>query len=432
MNEQQEQKNGKTLGRFFRWGALILAVVLVWQVLKPAIVNWGRSLSAEPTAQITAQEYYDLAANAIEEENYASAQLLLEKARQALPAQLTSEERNLLAQVWLASASIYILTGDWTSAEEALNSTLEANPEETQALLLLGQLLIEQGDYPAAIEKVLAYLELVPEDGDTRRTLAQLMEAQEDYVAASGQYEILYAQNPQDEACRLNALRCLFLCGRYSQAIEGFDAYISELGEGEDPYGGIAEFLRAACRMELGEYAVAAEGFAAASGFGYDRAACLEQIILCRFQQGDYAAVLAAGESLSGLDTTMVTSLKDTWQRVGISAVCLEDYETGLDALDLAAEMDSELEGNAYYRGICLLSMNRPEEAVEAFTLSIDLGFLPQFCYYNRGVCYVNLLEYEKALEDMERALETGDDEELTQAATALQTELMEYLDLSA
>lgn len=98
----------------------------------------------------------------------------------------------------------------------------------------------------------------------------------------------------------------------------------------------------------------------------------------------------------------------------------------------MAAEMDSALEGNAYYRGICLLSMNRPEEAVEAFTLSIDLGFLPQFCYYNRGVCYVNLLEYEKALEDMERALETGDDEELTQAATALQTELMEYLDLSA
>lgn len=432
MDEQQEQKNGKTLGRFFRWGALILAVVLVWQVLAPAVVNWRRSLTVEPTVETTAQEYYDLAASAIGEENYALALLLLENARQALPAELTSEERALLGQIWLASASAYILTGDWTSAEEALNSTLEANPEEAQALLLLGQLSIEQGDYPAAIQNVLDYLDLVPEDGDTRRTLAQLLEAQEDYVAASGQYEILYAQNPGDESCRLNALRCLFLCGQYDRAIAGFDDYISALGDGEDPYGGIAEFLRAACRMELGEYDAAVEGFEAASGAGYDRAACLEQIILCRFQQGDYAAVLAAGETLSGLDTTMVTSVKDTWQRVGIGAVYLEEYEAGLDALERAAEIDPALNGNAYYRGICLLSLNRAEEAVEAFTLSIDQGFLLQLCYYNRGVCYVNLQEYEKALEDMERTLEAGEDAELTQAATALQTELMDYLDLSA
>lgn len=426
MDEQQEQKQKSRLGRFFRWGALLLALVLVWQIVSPSIVNLKSILEREPVEETTAQEYFDMASDAIEAEDYEGALLLLENARA-----LSGEDGEMLAQILLTTASTHILTGDWSLAKQALDDTLAVAPEETQALLLRAQLSIENGDYPAAIADVLTYLDIEPEDGDTRQTLAQLMEAQQDYEAAAGQYEILYSQEPEEKAHRLNALRCLFLCGQYSEAIEGFDAYIQELDGGEDPYGGIAAFLRGACLMQLGDYSTAAESFENAHFWGYDQAACLEQIIVCRFEEENYEALLTAGEALAGLDTSMVTSLKDAWQRVGIGAVYLGEYETALNALERAAEIDPALEGNAYYRGICLLSLNRTEEAVEAFTLSIEQGFLTQFCYYNRGVCYVSLLEYEKALEDMVSTLGSGEDEELTQAAQALEAELREYLELS-
>lgn len=437
----QEQSEERRTGIWLRLGALLLAVVLIWQILAPATAERVRIRSHEqaeteqtaPTEAETAQGYYDLASSAIANGDYKTALTWLEDARALLVSgeeaeEMSEENRQLLAKLWLTTASLYVLTGDLEQAQTALTRTLDAEPEQEQALLLRAQLAIESTDYSGAIEDVLTYLDVNTTDTQTRQTLAQLMEQTGDYTGAEEQYWTLYQQNPTEEAHRLNALRCLFLSGSYEEAVAGFDEYKSKLGEGEeDPYGGIADFLRAACLFQMDAYEEAKQGFEMAAQAGYDRAACLEQITLCAFELGAYQQVLTTGQELLDMEEGGLASPALVYQRMGMAALYLKDYETALAFVEKAQEEDPTLEGNDYYRGICLLSLQRMEEAVTAFTCSIEEGYLIQFCYYNRGVCHVSLQEYEQAQQDMEATLKSGDDPELTAAAKDIQKQLDEY-----
>lgn len=440
--EEKTEQQGKGFGKALRLCALVLALVLIWQIVAPSILELAEAASREETSQAqqteaplpaTAQGLYDLATEAIGQENYEEALTYLAQTRQRLADGESTEDRQLLAQAWLMEASIYILAGDLTAAREALNGSLQVDPTQGQALLLRAQLSIDGADYAAAIADVDGYLESNPTDTATRQTFAQLLEQAQQYDDAAEEYEILYQQDPSDESFWLNALRCLFLAGRYEEAIAGFDDYISRLPEGEtDPYGGIADFLRAACLLQLGDYPAAVAGFQKAAEAGYEEAACLEQVGLCQFESGDYEGVLTTGEIMFAIEDGQIAMPELAYQRIGIAAMYLEDYQNALDNMDKAETLSPGLEGNAYYRGVCLLALDRSQEAVQAFTDSIDQGYLTQFCYYNRGVCRVELEDYETALADMELALESEQDPELTAAAQELKEQLTAYLEQQA
>lgn len=432
--EEKEQQGSRT-GTFLRLGALTLALVLIWQILAPSLLDYANAKAltrqeTTPTTEpqlLTAQEYFDQATACIQNGSYADALPLLEQAIDL------AEDEALLSRLWLTTASVYILTGDTAAAEKALNTCLEADDGQTDALLLRAQLAIENGKTADAIGDVEAYLTLAPEDTATRQTLAQLMESCGDYAGAAEVYGELNDREPEDASHRLNRLRCFFLCGRYEEAIAGFDEYKESIPEGEDdPFGGIADFLRAACYLQLGDYPTAEAGFRLAIQAGYDQAGCLEQITLCRFEQGDYAGVLETGGEVLALTDATLTAPELLHQRMGIAAMYLGDYQAGLDSLEQAEELSPGLEGNAYYRGICLLSLQRLEEAAQAFDQALAEGFLTQLCYYNRGVCYVNLGEYDKALSDMDKAVELAEDADVTGAAQEIRTQLTEYLEQTA
>lgn len=435
--EEKTERQGRRFGKTLRLCSLVLAVVLIWQIAAPSMLEFARALSRDEEASSgqeqpmpdTAQGFYELAAAAIGEEDYDTALLRLGDMKKMLQAPESAEEQQLLSQAWLMEASIHILKEDFSTARTALDASLEADPAQAQALLLRAQLAIEGGDYQEAIADVNRYLKNDPTDTATRQTYAQLLEQAQQYEAAAVEYEALYRQMPDDESFRLNALRCLFLDGSYEEAINGFDDYKSRLPEGEaDPYGGIADFLRAACLLQLEDYPGAIAGFRDAEEAGYDRAACLEQIGLCQFEAGNYAGVLSNGQTMFAMEDGQIAMPELAYQRLGVAALYLENYQQALDNLDQAEALMPGLEGNAYYRGVCLLALSRTQEAVQAFTTSIGQGYLPQFCYYNRGVCHVELEEYEQALEDMEQALKSGQDPDLTAAAQELKDQLAVYL----
>lgn len=438
--EEKTPQQGKGLGKALRLCALILAVVLIWQIVAPSMLEFARAVSreedtsqtqqTEPPLPDTAEGFYELATTAIGQEDYDSALLRLADTRKMLENPDNPGDLQLLSQAWLMEASIHILKGDFPRAREALESSLKADPTQAQALLLRAQLSIDTGDYKTAIADVDSYLETNSTDTATRQTYAQLLEQARQYEAAAAEYETLYQQNPDDESYRLNALRCLFLLGSYQEAVAGFDDYISRLPEGEaDPYGGIADFLRAACLLQLENYAEAISGFQQAEKAGYDRAACLEQIGLCQFESGDYEGVLTTGETMFAIADGQISMPELSYQRLGIAAMYLEDYQKALDNMVMAEALEPGLEGNAYYRGVCLLALGRSQEATQALTDSIDQGYLPQFCYYNRGVCQVELEDYEKALADMEMTVTSGQDPDLITAAQELKVQLTDYLE---
>lgn len=453
-----------------RCGALALTVVLTWQVVVPSVTH-VISAAAEEDGRLykiygilsetvgepeTAQDYYEIANISIGKGEYETALQQLETARRLLltdeaaesakqtevgcenaeektaekdMGSLADEERALLANIELKIASVYILTDQLSEAQTALDDAIETDPNAEQALILRAQLNIEQQDYVEAIADMEKYMELNPMDTANRQTLAQLLESVSDYEGAMVQYRTLYELAPEDEAFNLNALRCLFLCGHYEEAVAGFDDYKLRTAETGDAFGGIVDFLRAACLMQIGDYAAATEGFEMAIDAGYERSYCLEQMTLCCFESGEYEKVMSVGNELFAMQAASVSAPELVYQRMGISAMRLGDYESALTNLDHAAELDAALEGNDYYRGVSLLSLQRSGEAVEAFTASIEQNYLPQFCYYNRGVCYVDLLEYDKAIDDMAMTLEAGEDEELIAAAKDILWQFADYFD---
>lgn len=444
-----EENDRKRIDPFLRVGALLLALVLLWQVVVPSMTNAIRRepqtqtsptvnpvlLEADGSVPDSAQGYSDLADQSITDERYADALLQLEAAINLLSAEdvsLSQEDGQLLEELWLKFATVAILTGDYTQGRQALDEVLELAPEDSQALLLRAQLSVEDGAYQEAVSDVLTYLEGNPKDGDTRRTLAQLQEQMGDYAGALEQYESLYSLFPEDESANLNAYRCLFLLGRYQEAADGFDSYILRLPEGEpDPYGGIAEFLRAASLLQLGQNQEAAEGFERALQVGYDKASCLEQLTLCRMETGEYQKLIEAGQELTALEEGTISAPALLYQRMGIAAIYLEDYQGALEYLKEAESTGETPEGNPYYRGICLLSLQQYQEAVEAFTQSIAQGYMLQLSYYNRGVCYISLEQYETAREDMKLTRESGDDPDLIATAQDIEKQITDYLDQS-
>ena len=412
--------------------AMALAAVLVFSLIMPtvagALSSWSRQETADEEVQgeeaqtrSPAEGFELLADLAIKEERYQDAAGYLERALEL------SEglEADALSRLCLKTASVYVMCGNTDRAVQLLDRTLELDEASLEALLLKAQLALEAGDSRAAMEELERYVELAPEDLNTRLSLARLYESLNDYSAAMTEYELLYEKQSGDESHYLNALRCSFLAGNYEEALGKFDGYLERTGQDSDYYP-VALFLRAACVMQLGRLDEAEEGFRQAMDFGYDEGACMEQIMLCSFERGDYRQTADYAVELLETEARLNTP-ELVYQRLGASMMMLERYEEAVKYLDEAKELGLELTGNAYYRGVSLLALHRYDEAAADFGTSIEQGFLTQFCYYNRGVCYVQLLDYEKAALDMEMTLTSGQDPELIEAAREILLQIEEY-----
>ena len=412
--------------------AMALAAVLVFSLIMPTVAgtlsSWSRQETADEEVQreegqtrSPAEGFELLADLAIKEERYQDAAGYLERALEL------SEglEADALSRLCLKTASVYVMCGNTDRAVQLLDRTLELDEASLEALLLKAQLALEAGDSRAAMEELERYVELAPEDLNTRLSLARLYESLNDYSAAMTEYELLYEKQSGDESHYLNALRCSFLAGNYEEALGKFDGYLERTGQDSDYYP-VALFLRAACVMQLGRLDEAEEGFRQAMDFGYDEGACMEQVMLCSFDRGDYRQTADYAVELLETEARLNTP-ELVYQRLGASMMMLERYEEAVQYLDEAKELGLELTGNAYYRGVSLLALHRYDEAAADFGTSIEQGFLTQFCYYNRGVCYVQLLDYEKAALDMEMTLTSGQDPELIEAAREILLQIEEY-----
>ena len=417
--------------------AILLCVVLAVSVVAPYMTQIFAE-EADPLSRIydmltgtvgepeTAEEYAELADISIGKREYEQALAQLEQAR----ALTDAADGVALGELWLRSASVYVLQGDYDQAEGCIDEALNCDPEASQALLLRAQLAIAQEEYARAVSGLEAYLEL-EQDADAMLSLAQLYESLGRYADAKAQYEALYALDGENEAHMLNAVRCGFLNGEYEQTIAFSEEYLADQTNTDAQLRGVAAFLGAACHMQLGRYEEAIAGFEVAVEEGYDAATCYEQMFLCSFDAQDFEGAVRLGEKMES-EGYEPASPDVFAQRMGASLLQLERYEEALTYLDAAVEYDTQLPGSQYYRGVSLLALGRYEEAREAFTLSIEQEFLLQYCYYNRGVCNISLLDYDAALDDFEQTLAVADDAVIIEAAKDVLWQLAAYYESQA
>lgn len=431
-----EMKNKGTARKWVRCTAMLLVAVLAVVWVFPSVVKIvnGTAEENDPIARIysmltgtlenpeTAEEYYELANIAIGQNSYFAALDYLATARTLVDA----EDNVLMGEMWLKSATIYILQGDMENAKVCLNSALNVDPESVQAILLQAQLLIEEQDYLGAADELRKYVALAPDDVSTWQTLAQLYESMGEYELARAEYAAMYELYGDDDAYLLNALRCGLLSGNYEETLADFEAYLNDNPEAETEYRSVAMFLKAVCQMQMGSYADAAETFHRAIDEGYDAVTCYEQIIACDFESADYQALVLAGEEMLAAELT--PSAEDSfYQKMGVALMQLERSEEAVEYLGKSMEINPELQGNHYYRGVCYLALDMMDEAIADFTASIEEDFMVQYCYYNRGVCYVQLVDYDSALDDFEMTLTSGDNQSLIDGAKDILWQLVEY-----
>jgi tetratricopeptide (TPR) repeat protein len=372
---------------------------------------------------MTAEDYAKQAEEEIDAQNYDAALADLESARS-----LTDPgDSTTLSEMWLQSAAIYFVRGEYGSSRDCTDKALFCSPNSPQAYLLHAQLCLEEGNSSDAVSALEKYVSMEPADSSTKAYLAQLYEEAERYDDAAALYEQLSGEEPEEDAHRINALRCAFITGDYEKAQSGFDAYLADETKADSQYRGVAAFISGAGAMQLGQYESAVTKFREAADAGYETALCYEQMTACAFEAGEYETVAAIADEIeqNGWQMTDEASFR---QYVGFSLLQLERFEEAVEAFTKSVEADASLPESRYYRGVALMMLERCSEAAEDFTASIAQGYRTQYSYYNRGVCRIGTGNYKSAQSDFTAAAK-GSDEELTLAAGDVLRQITQYLE---
>ena len=90
-------------------------------------------------------------------------------------------------------------------------------------------------------------------------------------------------------------------------------------------------------------------------------------------------------------------------------------YELSLDALEIFKENIPKKENLFYESGLCLLDLEKYNEAIEYFDKAINLSKKNSFlseCYFNKGLCFSKLNNKTNALMNFDKALEYNDKNE--------------------
>ena len=100
-----------------------------------------------------------------------------------------------------------------------------------------------------------------------------------------------------------------------------------------------------------------------------------------------------------------------TYVNKGILQMRRGDHTAALAAYDSALKLKPKLAEAHINRGACLIYLSRPEEAIDALSISIDLdsNHLPD-ALYNRAVAYERLGQIKPAYKDFKRAADLRPD----------------------
>jgi tetratricopeptide (TPR) repeat protein len=124
----------------------------------------------------------------------------------------------------LAGAQAEISRGEVDSAEQKLWTVLSSNPNETQALTLLGVIRGRQKRYSEAEALFHRVLQLDPKSVAARRNLAAALSAQNKPDAAVEEYATLIKLAPHDNQAKMDLARLYLAQGRFTEALSTIDS----------------------------------------------------------------------------------------------------------------------------------------------------------------------------------------------------------------
>lgn len=252
-------------------------------------------------------------------------------------------DASVLADIYLKKGYSLLALDRLDEAAQCLDDCLNISGQNAEAMLLRMQMHVIRGEDEAAMAQAEQYVSAYPDSIDVFSTLGEL-----------------YAVN-----------------GSYSQAVEAYSRYLKEEGA-----QGIAYQLRGQYRLQLGQYAEAEE----------DLTRVIEDEQLKATPRAHYLRAIARMQQAKYADAAQ--DLDVCVEALDVDAALLAENP------DYVSEIDSDVRGSAYYRGIARMQLGLYREAVDDFSRCISEELNADYGRFWRGSCYLDLGDYAAAESD--------------------------------
>ena len=352
-----------------RTAALLAALVLTASILPVYAGAESQKLNT----------YYSLAVGYIGRENYDKAMEYLDA---ALGICSEDSDPGMYADLHLKKGCVFTIRREYEEGLKELDEAIRVSPELAEAFLVKVQVYSETDRPREAAENLEKYIGMT---GDTslNESLAQLYLQLENREKAAESYRKLaesISEVPEDIPYNLAVYE--MSAGMYAEALKNLQSCESDPERMPGLY-----YNTGICRMMLEEYGEAAEAFTASLESENFRSDALYNRAVCRLNIQEFTA---AAEDF----TAYLGGLNQP-----------EDPEA---APSDTHETEPVQDAAYYYRGVCYLSAEQYDSAVEDFTLCLENGINPDESRMNRGLSYLQGGKYEEAKADFTDSIENG------------------------
>jgi tetratricopeptide (TPR) repeat protein len=280
-------------------------------------------------------------------------------------------------------------------ADRIYRAILAADPQDFDALHLLGVLEHQQGRSVDGLRLVAAALRAQPGSAAALANYGVILDVLKRHEEALAAFDRLLGMGAADATLHFNRGNALNNLQRYADALASYDAALALAPSHTDALYNRGNVLAALDRHEeaLASYDRAL-AFAPERDVHVNRAATLLKL------QRYYAALESADKALAS-DANSVAALNNR----GTILTELKRYDEALASLDRVLALDPDHADAHNNRGVALAELGRYEEALAHYAHALRVA--PNFVYahINRGNAFRALLRMEEALESYAAAL---------------------------
>ena len=253
------------------------------------------------------------------------------------------------------AARSLLVKGARAQAVRVLNQTIQRNPRDAEARLLLGIALDEDGHPGEAVEQLTEAVRLRPDSADAHNALGEAFNNLNELATARLEFEKAVQLNPGMAQAHVNLGMLLAQTDELARAAEHLDRALAMLGS--KPEAAVAHYLRAKVHTDLSEVEQASTDLKEAVRLRPNFAEAWSDLGQARKTLQDDAGALAAFQravTLSPLDPVALTRLGAEYLhqgRVSLAILNLQkayriqpNDQTTLNSLQSALRQNGQLE----------------------------------------------------------------------------------------
>ena len=342
----------------------------------------------------------------------------------------------------LANALSYHQSGQLSKARIGYQSVLALEPNNFDALHLLGVLENQTGQPESAIVLISHALKLKPDFAEAQNSLGNVYKEMKNWIKAEAAYNQAIAINPRLAGAHLN----LGLVARQRGDLEtALVAYETALNN--DPTFALAYFNKANALQEMGSLIKAVETYHQALSYAPDLTDAQKNLGLTLYALGDhyldeekwdaavstYNQAIASGVNNAALQNNLGTALQ-SMERFAVAMEAfrsalsfdsnyaaahnnlgtlfdhLGEFEAAVECYRHALNCDPDFIAALNNLGNGLRALDQVDEAIEAYkkALKIEPSFLD--AQFNLGHAYKELGDFDRAKFSYKRVLELAPD----------------------